>query len=310
MLSDILLLILLFALLGFSAEVLVRNVSYLARALQVKLFALGIILGLVTSLPETSVGISASLEGLASISVGNLFGGVIVILGLILGVSLLFGKAIDTDSRLSLILPQVGIIFVPIILGLDGRFGLFDGLLMVVSYFILIVYLYRTNHSFSVGRLAVIDRNRSARALFISLLSIAAVLLLSHFIIGLSERLLSAWSIGKLTLGILVFSFGTNLPEIIIAITSWRQKAPELSLSHLLSSAFTNVLILGALSIAKPIVFTVGATYYLISFFLALILLLFLFFYRSRGRLERFEGGILLACFFLFLGLNFWLLQR
>jgi hypothetical protein len=79
--------------------------------------------------------------------------------------------------------------------------------------------------------------------------------------------------------------------------------APEgsrLSLSHLLSSAFTNVLILGVLSVAQPIVFTVGAAYYLISFFLAVILLLFLVFYRSRGRLERFEGGILLACYFIF----------
>jgi len=310
MLTDIMLLVLLFAFLGLSAEVLVRNVSYLARALQVKLFALGIILGLATSLPETSVGINASLEGLASISVGNLFGGVIVILGLILGASLLFGKAIDTDSRLSLILPQVGIIFIPIILGLDGRFGLFDCLVMILSYFLLVAYLYRSHHSFNPGRLAVLDRNRVVRALFLSLLGIAAILLLSHFIIGLSEQLLAASSLSKLSLGVLVFSLGTNLPEIIIAITSWRRKAAELSLSHLLSSAFTNVLILGVLSVAQPIVFTVGAAYYLISFFLAVILLLFLVFYRSRGRLERFEGGILLACYFLFLGLNFWLLPR
>lgn len=307
MIINILLLIFLFLALGLAADFLVRGISYLAKVLQIRLFAIGIILGVVTSLPEISVGVNTTLDGIAGVSVGNLLGGVLVILGLVLGSSLLLNKGINTDGELKLIIPQIGIIFIPLLLGFDGYFGLLDGSLMVLAYFSLIYYLYKSNHSFNINSIALLEKKKIFKSIAASVLSIIGVLVISHFIVEIAEKILLNWNVSKLTLGVIIFSLGTNLPEISIAITSWRKHSSELSLSHLLGSAFTNVLILGVLSIISPILFGVNFSYYLLTSFLALIMILFVIFYKTKNKLERLEGLILLICYLLFLFLNLWL---
>lgn len=91
-------LLLLFIILGIAADVVVRNIKYIATVLKVRLFAFGIVLGLATSLPELSVGINAMMNEASSLSVGNLLGGIIVIFGLILGTSLIFNRSVETDG--------------------------------------------------------------------------------------------------------------------------------------------------------------------------------------------------------------------
>ncbi len=309
MILNIIYLLCLFILLGLAADFLVQNISYIATALKIKLFAVGIILGIATSLPETSVAINASLEGIAGVSVGNLLGGIVVVLGLVLGASLMLNRKINTDGRLSLIAPQIIIMFIPLILGSDGNFGFWDGLIMILSYFSLLFYLYKVNHSFDIGQLVILEKNKIIRSIIFSIVGIVAILFFSHFIIVLTEKTLATWQVSKLTLGLLIFAVGTNLPEISIAITSWRKKTSELSLSHLLSSSFTNVLILGVMSILSPISFQVGNSYYILSAFLTIVLVLFVLFYRSDKKLDHLEGAILFSCYLLFLAANIWLLS-
>lgn len=306
MFINIIILFFLFLLLGLSADFLVNNISYIAKALRIRMFALGIILGIVTSLPETSVGINTSLEGIPGLSVGNLLGSIVVIMGLILGCSLILNRRINTDGELKIVIPQIAIIFIPLFLGLDGNYNLVDGIIMILSYLSLVFYLYKANYSFGDGLgVAIIERNKILKAISFSLIGIAAILFFSHWIVEVTTILLEGWSISKLTIGILVFSIGTNLPEISIALTSWRKKNSELSLSHLMSSAFTNVLILGGLSTISTISFTVNHSYYNVFGFIALVLFLFVIFYWSKKRLDRWEGGILALCYLIFLILNF-----
>ena len=165
MLIDSLLLLFLFAVLGVAADFAVRNIKYIASVLKIRLFAFGILLGLITTLPELSVGINATLDGVASLSVGNLLGGVIVLLGLILGAGLVINRQIATDGKLKKLIPKVAVISPPpILLGLDGSYVLLDGLIMVSLYLGLIFYLYRANHSFGISHLEIIDKNKIVKA--------------------------------------------------------------------------------------------------------------------------------------------------
>jgi len=59
-LLDALKLLLLFVVLGWSANFAVKNIKYLGAILKIRLFAFGILLGLITSLPELSLGINAN----------------------------------------------------------------------------------------------------------------------------------------------------------------------------------------------------------------------------------------------------------
>jgi cation:H+ antiporter len=120
--------------------------------------------------------------------------------------------------------------------------------------------------------------------------------------------ILSKTDFSNLIIGLVIFSVGTNLPEIIIAISSWKLKASELSLSHLVSSAFTNILMLGILVMFKPINFVVSSEYYSMAFYLVLTVGLFLYFSYARKKLDRKEGIILLSVYILFLLTNIFLM--
>ncbi|MDI3496548.1 MAG: cation:H+ antiporter [Patescibacteria group bacterium] len=301
---NILALLSLFFILGLAADLTVDNIRYIALSLRMKLFALGVILGIATTLPELTVGINAALQDAGSLSVGNIMGGIIVVIGLILGSSLILNKRVETDSNLKP-LPQIALLILsPFALGVDGRFGLVDGLIMVLLYVALLFYLYRINRSTLGDGLAIIDKKKVSKSLALSLGGIILVVVISHFIVKLTVGMLDKINISQLLLGVILFSIGTNLPEIMIAFTSWRRKTSELSLSHLISSAFTNILVLGSLAILKPINFTVGPVYYGLVFFVTLIIILFIIFSHTDKSLSRKEGVVLIGVYLLFVITN------
>ncbi len=303
-LLDSLKLLLLFIALGWSANFAVKNIKYLGAVLKIRLFAFGILLGLITSLAELSLGINATIDSATALSVGNLLGGTIVMLGPVLGASLLLNRKIATDGRLAPLIPTVLVIFSSILFGVDGKYGFLDGIAMIGLYIGLIFYLYRLNHFNNHKHIEIIDSNRVSRAVVLAIAGITGILIASHWIIGITLDLLKHIQVSQLVIGLIFFSIGTNLPEISIAITSWRKKSSELSLSHLLSSSFTNVLVLGVLALLRPIVFDTDSAFWIVALFLGVILTLFVYFYHSGKKMDRREGMILLMIYAMFIGIN------
>ena len=301
---DILILIILFILLGWAADFAVKNIKYLGIVLKIRLFVFGILLGLVTSLPELSLGINATIDNAAALSVGNLLGGIVVMLGLILGSSLLINRKIATDGRLSTLIPTVLVIFSPVLFGIDGKYGLLDGLMMIVLYVGLIFYLYRANNSGISRNFEITDGNQIGKSILLAIVGVIGVLVASYWIVDITLNLLNYINVSQMVIGILVFSIGTNLPEISITVTALRKKTSELSLSHLLSSSFTNVLILGVLALIRPIVFDTNHTFWVAGIFLGVMLTLFAVFYYSGRKMDRREGAVLLIGYILFIAAN------
>ena len=303
-LFDSLKLLLLFIALGWSADFAVKNIKYLGAALKIRLFAFGILLGLVTSLPELFLGINATIDQAAAMSVGNLLGGVIFKLGLILGISLLFSRKIVTDGRLSSIIPTVLVIFSPILFGVDGEYSLFDGIAMIGLYVGLIFYLYRISHFSNHKNIQITGSNRVGKSIIFAIAGIIGVLITSNWIVDVTLDLLNYVQVSQFVIGLIVFAIGTNLPEASVAIISWRKKIAELSLSNLLSSSFTNALVLGVLAFVNPITFDANLVYWTTALFLGIILILFAHFYHSGKKMDRREGAILLAVYILFIAVN------
>ncbi|HNW09350.1 MAG TPA: hypothetical protein PK619_02750 [bacterium] len=299
------LLLVLFVALGWLAELTVNHIKRLGAILKIRLFVFGLLLGIITSLPELSLGINATISQVASLSVGNLWGGIMVMLGLILGVSILLNRKIKTDGRLAGVIPALLVTMTPIFFGLNGYYGATDGLIMIGLYLVLIAYLYYLNRSNRQANVKVATSGRPGQSIILAIGGTIGILIISHYIVALTVQLLAYITISKLAMGLIVFSLGTNLPEISIALTSWRKKSSELSLSHLLSSSFTNTLVLGALAFLRPISFKVDATYWLTAIFMALVLICFAWFYKSHKKMDRREGLILLALYVLFVVINF-----
>ena len=191
---------------------------------------------------------------------------------------------------------------------LNGNFSALDGLIMVSLYAALILYIYRLNKDKNLdSSLALIDKGKVGKAVILALLGVIAVMIISHFIVQITLSLLANSNLSKLFIGVIIFAIGTNLPEISISLSAWRKKSGDLSLSHLLSSAFTNIFVLGSLAILSPISFTTDLVYYILVFFVTLMIVLLFIFARTDKKLSRREGLAMLVVYLIFVIINLFL---
>lgn len=301
---SIIVLIILFLILGASAHFTVKNIQLISRKLGIKIFALGIILGIITSLPEMILGINASIKNIPNVSVGNLFGGIMILFGIILGISLVLNRKIKTDGNIFQLLPQVLFIFFPLLLGLDGKFSRIDGFIILITYILLLFYLYKRNKNTQNIKVTLIKKQEILKSIFIIMISVTTLILISNIIIKISSDLLYKINITPLVMGLLLFSIGTNLPEIMITLTSWRKKDTELPLSHITGSAIANIMILGLICTFKPIFINIDVSYIMLMIFITLILTLVIIFYKTGKSLNKIEGLFLILLYILFVYFN------
>lgn len=300
--SNIALFSVLFFLIGKAADLVIRNIKILGINLGIKQFWLGLILGILTSTPEFALGLEALTKNMAQLSFGNLVGGTVVLLGLILGITVVLDKGIDVSislTPLELIIMAI-YISLPLWLMMDGSLTTWDGLLLIITYAICVFYFI---HSKSVSHATVkLEKATSnVQALGFSFLGLLGVVVIAKFIIDVSLPLVNMWNIPPFFAGLVFFSIGTNLPELTLALRSWKDGDRDLSFGNLMGSAFANPLIIGLFVFIRPIFQIIDESYYLFMFcMLALLIVLVALSYTGR-RLTAREGWVLICFYLLFL---------
>ncbi|HRY36689.1 MAG TPA: hypothetical protein P5230_02280 [Candidatus Magasanikbacteria bacterium] len=300
--------ILLFIMLGYGADLVVLNLRQIGNKLGLKVFFLGIVLGLFTSLPEMSVGINSIAEKIPEISAGTLFGGILVIIGLILGTSLMLHREIKTDGEFKSLLSLSFLLLLPILLSLDGILSIYDGFIMIGAYLLLIWFFYLKNKSPELPMLEIVDRQIVAKELFLMVAGFVLLVVSSGLIVRLTRYLLDIFHVSPFIIGLLVFSLGTNLPEITVSLKAWRKKSSELSVSNLMGSAAANVFILGVVCSLAPMNILLNKEYFLLALTFVIIITMFGIFYRTGKKMTAKEGACLSAVYFIFIFLQYSLL--
>lgn len=306
--GTILAIVILFFLLGKSADLVVTQIRTLGHRFGIPLSFLGIVLGLLTMLPELSIGVNAVIENVPMVSLGNIWGGVIVIIGLIFGTSLLLNRRITTDGNVWHILPIFAFILLSFIFGLDGLISETDGLLLIFAYLILLLIIYTRFRKYEKPPENV-KHKKLSKIVIHTIMGAVAVVILAKVIVSLSAELLRAFEIPMFIIGLLVFSIGTNLPEIVVTIRSWRKHIKELSAGNLIGSAMASPMIIGVLAFLKPIPVVVDKSFYITAVFVAILFTVFLIFYKTGKRLTNKEGSVLISIYVLFVisQLLFWI---
>ena len=298
----IIFLIILFFLLSKSADIIVLHLRKTGEKLGVKIFILGIILGIMTSLPEMAIGINSTIKEISEISFGNMMGGIIVLFSLILAVSSILNRKIKTEKKSWPFLMTLFFLFFPLVLAFKGELNRLDGIIMISSYILLIYYLYQNHKEINWPKLEIINTKEIAKHIFYIIIGIIGLIIFSQLIVDTTLFILKDYNISPFIIGLLFYSIGTNLPELIIAIRSFKRKVGDLSFNNLIGSTMGNVLILGILSFIKPIPITVDASYfYLMIFSLSLFILLYIF-YKTDQLLSRKEGFVLILMYLIFIG--------
>ena len=302
--SSLLTLTFLFYVLGRSADTIIYNLRRIGAGLGLNLFFLGIVLGLFTSLPEFAVGVNATINNVPSIATGNLFGGLFVLFGLILGSSLILNRSVRTTGNALLWPLAVLYLVAPFFLGLDGNLSSRDGTLLITAYVALLFYASRIYKH----RRRVLYRDQIS-AIFWVITGLILIIVVSNIIVRTTLTLLTSLDLPPFIIGLLAFSIGTNLPEIIVMLRSWQRHVRALSVSSLLGSALANVCILGFLAVMRPLPITIDAPFVIMASFLSVLVLLLFSFASTARRLTRAEGVVLLGTYVLFVATQLWLLK-
>lgn len=301
MLLYFILLIVFFAVLGKSADVVVRGVRKITSDYKTPVVFSGLILGFFTSAPEFFIGITSTIQGVSQISFGNLLGGIIVLFGLVMPLNIIINNGIKLKHSFgpSELFFSILLLLTPIFAALDGVVSFFDGIFLIILYIILAFGI--SEKEIRERKVIVLKYSDHNKIFFQIVVGLTGVIVSSNFIVKISLYLVGFFHLPLFLVGLTVFSIGTNLPEIIITIRSWKNKARDLALGNMVGSAVTNVLIAGIISVAKPIQVDIGPVFYSLLFFFVLLCILFMFMAKSERRFTQKEGVALAGVYLAFI---------
>lgn len=286
------------------AEGLVRGSVALAQRLKLTPLVIGLtVVAFGTSTPEMVVSVGAALSGSASIAAGNVVGSNIANIALILGLSAaIFPLAVNLRI-IRIDIPIMVLISVALaVLLLDESLGRVEGAVLaagLIAYTVFSLWAGRketaqaqhmfeetipketksvgVSTAFVVGGLILLVLG--ARSLVTGAVAIAETLGMSEAVIGLT-----------------IVAVGTSLPELATSVLAAFKKEGDIAVGNIVGSNIFNILgILGVASLTKPLENT-GMSVVDLGLMIVLAVLL-LPLARSGWRVNRWEGGALLAAY-------------
>ena len=293
-----------FFILWFGAGLIIKAVDQLSKKINLSSFSLSFfVLGLLTSVPELALGINAVIDGTPEIFVGNLIGGAVALLLLVIPSLAIFGNGIKITHQLdekNLIFSLL-VVVAPVFFIADNLVTRTEGVFLMLIYGILVYFIEKKK-----GLLEKVKDNLfSKETHFLEdlgkmILGVVIVFLTSRFIVNQTIVYSQGLKIPIFLVSVLLLSIGTNLPEFSLDIRSIISKKKEIAFGDYLGSASANTFLFGFLTLINGKRINISH-YSKITLILVLFsLFLFYLFSRSKKEISKEEGKILLLTYLLF----------
>lgn len=295
-------------LLWASSEVIIRNITPLARVLGVKELVVTVLgVSVLSSLPELTVSAFAIARGASDISVGNVIGSNFVTLTFVTAVCALF-HPIDIHREVQeresswMILSSALVL----ILSMDGLLSRSDGCILILLYVPYIISVLRTAREGAEPRVTGISRFRAVHLpLVLILVGIAGVIGSSKLALDSGSRLAEAAGISALAMGVVLFAFGTSLPELAISLSATLKRKADVTIGEVYASnIFTQMVVLGICCLISPIAVASSMLSFAMPF-LVLATVVIQLFVTSNLRITRLEAAGLLLFYGVFAASQF-----
>lgn len=284
------------------SEFITRNIGLLARALGVKELVITVLgISVLSSLPELTISGFAILRGDDSISIGNVIGSNFVTLTFVTAVCALL-RPIDIHEEVQqresswMILSSAFVL----VLSLDGRLSRSEGLLLMLVYIPYVLSVLKTARVEDTREHATRAPAPRAKAAVFAALGIFIVIAGSKIALDSGASLGAALGIPPLAMGVLLFAFGTSLPELTISLSATFKHKSDVTIGEVYASnIFTQLVVLGICCVIRPM--TVEPA--LISFampFLILAAVVIQVFVTTGLKINRIEALGMLGFYVLF----------
>lgn len=289
-------------------DALVRGAVSLAARFGVSPLFIGLTLvGFGTSTPELVVSVNAALIGAPGIAVGNVIGSNIANILLILGLAALIRPLATSREALKrdgTMLAVASILCVAIVL-----FGFLDrvwGIAFVTLLAGYIIYIYWRERRVHDASAAMHEAEAAAApkgpstlwlTILITIGGVAGIAIGAQLLVGGAVGLASVAGISESVVGLTIVSVGTSLPELITSVMAAFRRQADVAFGNVVGSNIFNILgILGVTALVQPIQVPPQISSFDIWVMSAATMLLIIF-SMSGWRLNRIEGGLMLACY-------------
>ena len=307
------------ALLVWSADRFVEGAVAVAQHLGVPTLLIGmVIVGFGTSAPELAVSALAAYQGNPGIALGNAYGSNISNIALILGITALISP-ITVNSQI--IKKELPILTVVTCLAAyqagDGYLSRMDAWILLGFFAVLMgwnirIGLQHRNDFIDTGEKKIDSENLMTFNVALLCLVLGLILLVvsSRILVWGAVEIALSFGISNLIIGLTIVALGTSLPELASSIAASRKGEHDIALGNVVGSNLFNTLAaVGLAGVIHPM--KIGPEVLKRDILVMGVLTVFLFMigygFRKRGRINRFEGALLLSCYLgymLFLGLN------
>ncbi|WP_028581317.1 calcium/sodium antiporter [Desulfogranum japonicum] len=297
------------ALLVWSADRFVEGAASTARHFGMPALLIGmVIIGFGTSAPEMVVSALAASQGNPGIALGNAYGSNITNIALILGLTALISPIAVHSQVLRKELPILAVVTaLEAWLILDGWITRFDAVVLLVLFGGLMIWtIWQGMQNKPDALQSEMEQELEIRsiplnrAIFWLLVGMVCLIFSSRLLVWGAVEIAHGYGVSDLIIGLTIVAIGTSLPELASSIIATRKGEHDLALGNVLGSNLFNTLavvgIAGAIhpTAVEPEVFSRDM---LVMAVLTLSLFLFGYGFRGPGRINRFEGAILLASY-------------
>lgn len=297
------------ALLVWSADRFVEGSASIASHFGMPSLLIGmVIVGFGTSVPEMVVSSLAALQGNPGIALGNAYGSNITNIALILGLTALISPIAVHSQVLRKELPILTVMTALAVWQIrDGEISRFDAFILLGVFCGLMAWTIRLGTRKKADPLGKeIEQEMEVRAMpirratFWLVVGLVLLIVSSRLLVWGAVEIAHGFGVSDLIIGLTVVAIGTSLPELASSIIAARKGEHDLALGNVLGSNLFNTLaVVGIAGAIHPM--KVGPEVLWRDMLVMALLTVSLFAvgygFRGPGRINRFEGAALLACY-------------
>ena len=304
-----------FLMLYYSAGWLVKGSSSLARNLGLTPLVIGLtVVAFGTSAPELVVSLVSSIKGKSMIAVGNVVGSNICNIALVLGLSAVVHPIKGSRSVIQRDIPiMLGVSLYLLVISLNSNIGRFEGVSLFSGIILYTCFNYYKavkesrikRHDESIAFAHAVEdieyiTSKSRQIVWIAA-GIIGVVVGAEILIDAAVAIMKVFGVNEKFIGLTIVALGTSLPELATSVVAALRKEMDISIGNLVGSNVFNILsVLGAASMVKPIPIPGGFVQsgllidYLFMIFVSLLPWLMM---SKTQTVRRRDGILLLSCY-------------
>ena len=294
-----------FGLLVWGAERFVHGAAAIAKNFGVSPLIIGLtVVGIGTSAPEILISVIAAYQGNPALAVGNALGSNITNIALVLGITAIVMPMTVKSETLRREYPiMFGIMLLSLLLVWDQHLGQIDGVILISGLFVMLFWMIRQGRKEKTDPMEAefeqeIPEIPTQKAILWFVIGLVLLIISSRGLVWGSVNIAQAAGISDLVIGLTIVAIGTSLPELAASITSVLKKEHDIAIGNIIGSNMFNLLVVfGIPGLISPHILDPAIIQRDFPFMIGLSVVLFLMAYgfKGEGRINRFEGSLLLG---------------